>query len=118
MAEGKKNPQRIKPADIGHHSPSRALLALWERAESRLSPDELLWFADLSDAVEGGLHRIAETLDMVGIWANAESPDRPDGEQLQTAMFALAESVRVLGTTALVGGQAAHMLREQGGSHG
>lgn len=117
MAERKQEAQRIKPADLGHHSPSRALLALWERCEGSLRPDELLWFSSLGDSVEGGLHRVAETLDMVGIWADAAGSERPDREQLKAAMFALAESVRVLGSTAFVGAQATQLLREQGVCH-
>ncbi len=118
MAERKKDAaQRLKPADIGHHSPSHALLALWERCEGSLRPDELLWFSNLGDSVEGGLHRVAETLDMVGTWTDAEGPERPDRGQLKAAMFALAESVRVLGSTAFVGAQAAQLLREQGVCH-
>ncbi|CAJ0777750.1 hypothetical protein [Ralstonia chuxiongensis] len=103
-----KTKQSIMPADIGVSCPGRALVVLWNRFGDQLSPEELAWFAKLSETAASELISVAVTLEEIAARADYPTHEAPS----QQALYTLAQSVRVLSEASYVGATATHMLSE------
>jgi hypothetical protein len=107
------NEGRCRMREMGIPKASKALLNLWKSSRDTLSPEQLSWYSELSDAASWEAENIADHLNELGSLINSvEEAMVPSQEKIATLLFSLANQVEIIAALVDIATSAEERLHE------